>query len=83
MAIYIKDNKFNWRPVKGHNLTKHTTCSRCNNEVDFFLAWDGNSLGIGGISLFTLNKIYVYKCPICPNYEEISQQYAKALMQGG
>lgn len=83
MAIYTTSYKFNWKPVKGNVPKKHMTCPRCNNEVDYFLAWDGEGMGIGGATFLTFKKAYVYKCPICPNYEELSQEVAKAIIKGG
>jgi len=80
MGRYTTRYEFNWKPVKGNIPTKPITCPRCNNQVDYFLAWDGEGFGFGNLTLVT-NKAYVYKCPICPNYEEVSQQLAKALIK--
>ena len=80
MGRYVTRHTFNWKAVKGDIPKKSMVCPRCNNQVDYFLAWDGEGVGIGNLILAT-NKAYVYKCPICPNYEEISQQFAKALIK--
>jgi ribosomal protein S27AE len=80
MAVYITKYSFEWKKVKGNIPTKKLLCPRCNNSVEYFLAWDGDTIGWGKLSLPT-SKAYVYKCPICPQYEVISQELAKALIK--
>jgi ribosomal protein S27AE len=77
---YVYNNTYNWKPVEKVVQTKRMLCPRCHNAAEFFLAWDGNGIGIPGLFTFATSKVYAYKCPICPAYEEVSAQVAKAIM---
>jgi len=73
-----------WRKVSSPStFVKAVHCPRCNNDVEYFLAWDST----GGFGLFPplmveTGKIYAYKCPICPNFDLISNEVAKAIIKG-
>lgn len=74
-------SNFEWKRVKGNSATKRKQCLRCHNEVDYFLAWDGAEFGLLGILTFKHSKIYSYKCPICPEFETIDNEVAKAIIK--
>ena len=82
--MIIKGTRFyaEWKPVKGGFKKEQQKCPRCNNIVHYFLACDG------GFDLFSIlespySKRYAYKCPICPNFEPVDDQVAKAIIKGG
>ena len=81
--ITIHNANYNWKPVKGCCQKKAVRCERCNNNTERFLAWDGNGYGIPGILTFSPVKIYAWKCPICPAYEDVEREVAKAIIKGG
>ena len=78
----INNRLANWKPVKGNYTQAKKICPRCNNNVSYELAWDGDGYGMPGIWTFKYNKIYVFKCPICPNFEPLSKESAKAILKG-
>lgn len=73
---------FEWKPVKGDFKKAKHVCPRCNNDVSYFLAWDAEGIGIGGFNLINTKKVYAYKCPICPNFEPVLNEVAKAILKG-
>ena len=79
--IRIYKETYNWKPVKGSLPTKTTLCPRCNNQTEYFLAWDANEFGFPGIFTVATSKLYAYKCPICPAYEKLSVEIAKAIIK--
>lgn len=78
----IYNYTYNWKPVKGNFPKKQILCPQCNNTTEYFLAWDGNEFGFPGLFTVTTSKVYAYKCPICPAYEELSAEIAKAIIKG-
>lgn len=82
MTINLNRFHFKWKPVKGDFKMAEKYCPRCNNRVQYFLAYDGDGIGFPGIWTYTYSKHYAYKCPICPNFEEISNEVAKAIIKG-
>lgn len=82
MGIYSNRYNLEWKKVKG-NFTKETqVCPRCKNTVRYELVSDGDEIGLLGILTYKYAKFYAYKCPICPNYEPLSKEVAKAIMKG-
>ncbi len=79
MTVHIFRNNHIWKKVAGNYEKKDCVCPRCKNKVNYILCFDFDSLW----SVFKYNHIYAYKCPICPNYDEISEQLAKAIIKGG
>jgi hypothetical protein len=82
MAIDSTRFHFNWKKVKGNFTKPESFCPRCTNKVSYFLVWDGSEAGLLGILTYKYAKFYAYKCPICPNFEEVSVEVAKAIMRG-
>jgi hypothetical protein len=82
MAIYTTQYNFNWKPVKGNYTKPKQLCPRCNNEVQYSLVWDGEGIGFGGFNLINTRKAYAFKCPICPNYDAVTNEVAKAILKG-
>lgn len=78
MAIYC----YKWKRVRGGYLRESQMCPRCNNVVRFELVWDSDGVGIGSFFLIYFKKIYAYKCPICPNFELVSNELVKAIKRG-
>lgn len=72
----------NWKKVKGDYKKPRQKCPRCSNDVEYELCMEKEGLGFGGAVLLATNKYYVYKCPICPNIEPLSNEYVKAIMKG-
>ena len=82
MAIYTNSYTTSWKKVSGNYKKDEAVCSRCNNNVKYELCYDSEGLGFGGFVLLSTKKYYVYKCPICPNFEPVSSELAKAIMKG-
>ena len=82
MAIYTNSYKPNWKKVSGNFKKDSETCPRCNNTVNFELCYESEGLGFGSAVLFATKKYYVYKCPICPHFEPLPTELAKAIMKG-
>jgi len=62
-----------WSPIKNNKVpAKIVTCPRCNNTNEF--VFKSGSHGSG-------HKFYGFKCPICPHYEDVDDNVAKALMK--
>jgi len=80
--INIYRSRHDWKPVNGGSRTKAVLCPRCKNEVEYYLAWDGTGWGVPGIFTIAITKVYAFKCPICPCYEELSAEVAKAIVKG-
>jgi hypothetical protein len=81
MGIYSTRYNFEWKPVKGNFRQEEITCPRCNNKVQYQLCFDGDGFGFPGILTYKFNKQYAYKCPICPNFEVISNEVVKAILR--
>lgn len=82
MSISTTHYNFKWKQVKGNYLKAKQVCPRCNNEVQYSLVWDGEGIGIAGFNLVNTKRAYAYKCPICPNFEVVSNEVAKAILKG-
>jgi len=82
MSLLVDRFDYDWKKVKGNHSVKNQKCVRCNNQVDYFLAWDGSGIGLPGVWTIGFNKVYSYKCPICPNFELINKELAKAILKG-
>ena len=82
MAIYTNSYKANWKKVKGNYKKEKQVCERCKNEVEYELCSESEGIGFGGMVLLSTKNFYVYKCPICPNIEPISNELAKAILKG-
>jgi hypothetical protein len=78
---FVYNYTYHWKPVKKVIKTKRMLCLRCHNSAEFFLAWDSNGIGIPGLFTLPTSKVYAYKCPICPCYEEVSAEVAKGIMK--
>lgn len=83
MGIYKERYNNEWRAVKGDFKKEACICPRCRNKVEYTLCYDGDGIGFPGFLTLKYNKIYAYKCPICPNYEDVSPELAKAIINGG
>jgi len=81
MGIYSTRYNFDWKPVKGNLRQEEITCPRCNNKVQYQLCCDGDGIGFPGLLTYKYNKQYAYKCPICPNFEVVSKEVAKAILR--
>ncbi len=73
----------NWKEVKGGFKKEKQICPRCNNSVQYVLVSDGDGIGFPGIWTYKYSKFYAYKCPICPNHEDVPNEVAKAIIKGG
>jgi hypothetical protein len=82
MTININRLNNEWKAVKGNFTKEETVCPRCNNRVAYILSYDADGFGMPGILTFKYNKHYAYKCPICPNFEAVSTEVAKAIING-
>jgi hypothetical protein len=83
MTIRMQRYDFEWKEVKGVRKKTMQVCPRCQNNVEYFLASDGDGIGFPGIWTYKYSKVYAYKCPICPNFEEVQKEVAKAIIKGG
>ena len=83
MSVYVDQYNWKWKPAPGNVKKKPQTCPRCKNQVQYFLAYDGDGWGFPGIWTFKLKQHYAYKCPICPNFEPLAKEEAKALLARG
>jgi hypothetical protein len=82
MGIYSTRYNFEWKKVKGNFEKEEQICPRCKNNVKYSLCFDGDEIGLLGVLTYKYSKKYVYKCPICPNFEEVSNELAKAIIKG-
>jgi hypothetical protein len=82
MAMFVSSYKANWKKVKGDYKKEKQICERCSNEVQYELCKENEGLGFGGLVMVATKNFYVYKCPICPNIEPLSNEVAKAIMKG-
>ena len=83
MSVYVDRHNWDWKPVPGNVKKKPQACPRSNNQVQYFLAYDGDGWGFPGIWTFKLKQHYAFKCPICPNFEPLAKEEAKALLARG
>lgn len=80
MAMYINDYSANWKKdADGIKKKEKQKCVRCNNEVNYELVWESESIGLAGFQFINLRKFYAFKCPICPNFEPLEKELVKAL----
>lgn len=79
MGINTYRNFYVWKVVGSDLIKPLCVCPRCNNKVNYILCFDCDRLW----DIFKYNKIYAFKCPVCPNFEEISEELAKAIIKGG
>jgi transcription elongation factor Elf1 len=79
MSVHTFRTNHIWKKVAGNHEKKNYICPRCKNKVNYILCVDSDSLW----SVIKYNRIYAYTCPICPNYDEISEQHAKAIIKEG
>lgn len=77
MSIHTFRHFHKWKVVKGNFLKDLCICTRCNNNVNYILCFDSDTLW----HVLKYNKVYAYKCPVCPNFEEISAELAKAIIE--
>jgi len=82
MSIRTTRFNFEWKKVRGSYKKEKQKCSRCNNIVQYELSYDGNEFGFPGLLSYKFSKVYAYKCPICPNFEAVENEVAKAIMKG-
>lgn len=66
-----------WKPVQG-GPSIFTKCSRCHNENEFSLVWDGEKrpFGLG----WQWRKVG-FQCPICPNVLEVKLKKFKKYLE--
>jgi hypothetical protein len=83
MTYNIYRYEYDWKNVKGNLKSPLKLCPRCGNNVCYQLVFDGDGYGFPGLWTFKYNKIYAFKCPICPNYELVEKELAKAIIKGG
>lgn len=82
MAIYITRQNFEWKEEKnGIEKSELQDCPRCKNKVRYRLAWDSEGIGIAGFNVINTKKVYAYKCPICPHFEPLDREVAKAIIE--
>jgi hypothetical protein len=81
MVAFVTNYNFNWKPVKG-SLKKSVVCPRCHNKVEYNLCSDSARFGFLIGPHLKYGHVYAWKCPICPNHEEVSKQVAKAIIRG-
>lgn len=72
-----------WRQVSHGYPRKKQVCPRCGNEVEYVLVMDYSEFGLFWPLAIKYNKHYAYKCPICPNYDLIPNELAKAIIKRG
>jgi hypothetical protein len=82
MGVNVYRNYNEWKPAKGGYQREASLCPRCHNMTEYTLVWDGSGIGLPGIWTFKYNKQYALKCPICPNFEPVSNEVAEALIKG-
>jgi hypothetical protein len=82
MAIYTNSYNPNWKKVSGNYKKELEKCTRCGNNVQYEMCFESEGVGFGNAVLFATKKYYAYKCPICPNFEPIPSELAKAIMKG-
>lgn len=82
MTIYMHSYKLNWTKVCGDYKKEMQTCPRCGNDVAYELCYESDGVGIANVILFAIKKYYAYKCPICPNFELVPSELAKAILKG-
>lgn len=82
--IRVTRYKPDWKPVKANIRKEPQVCERCNNNVQYLLVYSGG-LGLNLSNWFESrsDKLYAFKCPICPRTEPISTELANALIKGG
>lgn len=68
--------------MKGGHQKDYGVCPRCNNNKPYKLVYDASEYGLVGILTFKYNKMYAFKCPVCPNFEYISKELAQAIIKG-
>lgn len=61
-----------WEVVKGSKQIKKV-CPRCNNEVNFNLVYDHDTITWFDIPLFKTKTHYAIHCPVCIYTETISK----------
>ena len=76
------NNFYAWKDAKGARVKDFGVCPRCQNSKPYKLVYDSNEYGFPGLLSFKYNKKYAFKCPICPNFELISNELAKAIIKG-
>jgi hypothetical protein len=82
MSIYVHRQNWDWKPATGKVKKEPQKCPRCNNDVQYFLVYDGDGLGLPGIWTLKMKQHYAFKCPICPNFVPVAKEEAKALISG-
>lgn len=82
--IRYEASDLTWKAVKGNYSKKSLVCPRCHNQVDYYFAYAATGFfGLFGPALsVATSKTYAYKCPVCPNVEEVSDEVAKAIKRG-
>ena len=76
MPVVVYSYVQKWNKAKGNHLRAEETCPRCKNRVQYFLAYACDST-----FFVEHNKQYAFKCPICPNFNEISKELANSIMR--
>ena len=80
MGTHIYRNYPVFFKVKGDITETEKICTRCDNKVAYELVYIADGVGFPGIWTLKYNKHYFYKCPICPNYDPVDKEVAKALI---
>lgn len=80
--VYVERNYYEWKKEKGNHLKPMEICKRCSNQVQYALCSDGDGIGFPGLWTFKYNKRYAFVCPVCPNFEEVPRELARALIKG-
>ena len=76
MNIGYRD--WNWKVVKNSKTTPRK-CKRCNNDVEYELVKDSAGIEFFTMTILPTNAYYAIKCPICPEFEQVSRSVAKSL----
>lgn len=82
MSRNIISYTHNWKDVKGNHSKEYGQCPRCHNNDNYKLVYDASEYGFVGVLSFKYNKQYAFKCPICPNFDYISNELAKSIIKG-
>ena len=80
MTMRVYRHYEDWTPVKGDFRQPAKTCPRCGNHVQYALCYEGEQWLLWGRKKA---QVFAYKCPICPNYEIVEMEVAKAIIESG
>jgi hypothetical protein len=82
MSVYSQRFNWDWKLVPSVKRGAISTCPRCNNNVDYVLAYDGDGIGFPGLLTYKRKQFFCFKCPICPHFEPITKEQGLSLLNG-